>query len=91
MTLSGGFGLSSWKPEDLSPFARTVFETLGRYTAFPWPIMMAQCRRAELDPKTLDARGLGVVIDFFSEAVGRFTSPEKAAAVHAELAALMRR
>ncbi len=89
--MSGGFGLSSWKPEDLSPFARTVFETLAKYTAFPWPIMMAQCRRVDLDAKTLDSKGLAQVIDHFSEAVGRFTSPEKAAAVRADLAALARR
>ena len=89
--MSGGFGLSSWKPEDLSPFARSVFEALAKYTAFPWPIMMAQCRRVDLDPKTLDAKGLASVLDHFSEAVGRFTSPEKAAAVRADLAALIRR
>lgn len=86
-----GFGLSSWKPDDLTPFARTVFETLAKYTAFPWPIMMAQCKRADLDPKKLDARNLESVIHYLSDAVGRFTSPEKAAAVRADLAELVQR
>ena len=86
-----GYGLSSWKPEDLTPFSRSVFETLAKYTAFPWPIMMAQCRRVDVDPKTLDAKGLELVMQHLSDAVGRFTSPEQAVAVRADLMLLVGR
>jgi len=83
------FGFKTSKPSDLTPFAQRVFDTLAKYTAFPWPIMLAQCRRADVEPATLQARDLHKVIDFMSEGVARFTSPEKGEALRAELRALV--
>ncbi len=85
------FGLKSSRPDNLSPFAREVFDALAKYTAFPWPVMMAQCRRANVDPVSVSPRDLDAVCDFMAEAVGRFTSPEKAAAVRDDLRALSAR
>jgi hypothetical protein len=75
----------------LTPFAEKVFDVLGRYTAFPWPIMLAQCKRANVDPAMLRASDLPKVLDFIVEAVERFTSPEKARAVRTELQQLAER
>jgi hypothetical protein len=82
------FGLKSSRPENLTPFASQVYDTLAKYTAFPWPIMMAQCRRAGLNPVTLTPGELEAVVEFMAEAVARFTSPDKGAAVLAEMRSL---
>jgi len=82
-------GINSWKPDDLSPFATRVFETLAKYTAFPWPMMMAQCARVDVDPRKLDASGLERALVHLIEAVARYSSPEKAAAVREDLTLLI--
>jgi len=58
-----GFTLKSSKPETLAPFSLQVFDTLARYTAFPWPVMLAQCKRANLDPAALTPQDLAKVLD----------------------------
>jgi hypothetical protein len=84
------FGFAGNKPEGLSIFSKEVFDVVARYTAFPWPIISAQCRRANVDPVNLDGEGLRKVLDFIAEGVGYFTSPEKAMLVRRELALLAR-
>ena len=73
----------------LSPVARQVFAVLERHTAFPWPILAAQCKRASLAPELLLTSGLPTLIPLLAAGVGRFTSPEKEAAVKRELSALL--
>ena len=84
------FGIKSTKPENLSPFALLVFDTLSKYTTLPWPVMLAQCRRGNVDPVNLTPAELATVVDYMADAVGRFTSPEKAEAVWRELRGLAR-
>jgi hypothetical protein len=79
------FGLKSSRPGNLAPFALQVYEVLAKHTAFPWPVMMAQCRRANVEPTNLNADDLEKVVEFMAEAVARFTSPEKGMAVRTEL------
>ncbi len=78
-------------PEGMAPFARDVFDVLAKYTAFPWPILSAQCKRAGLDPLRLDGIGLTKIIPLVAEGVRLFTSPDKATLVTAELARLAAR
>lgn len=75
-------------PAGLSPFSRAVFDAIAKYTAFPWPILTAQCKRGGLDPMNLDAAALTQLIPLIAQGVGLFTSPEKAALVRAELTRL---
>lgn len=75
-------------PEGMSPFSRAVFDAVAKYTAFPWPILTAQCKRGGLDPMNLEAAGLTKLIPLVAQGVGLFTSPEKATLVAAELARL---
>jgi len=85
-----GFSLGHGAPGALSEFSAKVYEVLSRYTAFPWPVMAAQCRRLKLDPANLSAASLQQAAGLLSEGVARFTSPEKGQAVAEELRALMR-
>jgi hypothetical protein len=84
------FSFASNKPDGLSSFSREVFDVVARHTAFPWPIISAQCRRANVDPMKLDRESLGKAVDFIAEGVGYFTSPEKAMLVRRELSLLAR-
>ncbi len=73
----------------MSALAREVFRILERYTVFPWPILAAQCKRAGTTPEQLETTRLPVLIPLLAAGVGRFTSPEKEAAVKRELLALI--
>ena len=42
----------------LTPLAEQVFAVLERYTAFPWPVLSTQCKRANVDPAALGPDGL---------------------------------
>jgi hypothetical protein len=63
---------------------------LVRYTAFPWPALMAQARRLAMQPEELRAEDLPRILPRLVEGVGRFTSPAKAEAVRLELEHLVR-
>jgi hypothetical protein len=78
------------RPDDvrLSPLADKVFECIARYTAFPWPVLLTQCRRCELDPANLDHKGLRLMLEAIASSVARFTSPGKGMALRRELEAL---
>ncbi len=76
-------------PEGLGPLARSVFDVIARYTAFPWPILSAQCKRAGVDAMNLDGEGLAKIIPLVAQGVGLFTTPEKATLVRAELTRLV--
>jgi hypothetical protein len=83
-----GFGTSGGPPQGISAFSKQVFDLLLKHTPFAWPIMTAQCRRANVDPLRLDPESLGKVAGFVAEGVGAFTSPAKARQVADELALL---
>ena len=72
----------------MSPVAREVFKVLERYTAFPWPILAAQCKRVGTAPDQLEPVSLPALIPLLAAGVGRFTSPAKESAVKKELLAL---
>jgi hypothetical protein len=73
----------------LSPLAHQVFECVARYTAFPWPVLMTQCRRCQIDPATIDDKALRRLIEPIVTSVARFTSPGKGASLKRELEALL--
>lgn len=64
-----------------------VFVILARYTAFPWPVMLAQ--RVSADPANLTKKGLADALQHRATGVARFTSPEKAHRAEVELRALL--
>jgi hypothetical protein len=74
----------------LSPLARDVFLVLQEHTAFPWPVLSAQCKRLGFDVATLSPPDLVAVLPLLAVGVGRFTSPAHEAAVRAGLQALLR-
>jgi hypothetical protein len=86
----GGFSVTGGTPEALSPFSKEVFDVVAKYTKFPWPVLTAQCRRANVDPLHLDRASLEKIVDFVSDGVGFFTTPEKATQVRHELTLLAR-
>lgn len=75
-------------PEGMGLFSRIVFDVVARYTAFPWPILSAQCKRGGVDAMNLDSAGLAKIIPLVAQGVGLFTTPEKATLVSAELTRL---
>jgi hypothetical protein len=68
--------------------AQEVFARMAAYTAFPWPVLMAQCRRCKLDPGSLDTAGLRQLLDGIAASVARFAGPSKGKKLRAELSAL---
>jgi len=74
----------------LSAVAQQVFDVLRKSTGFPWPVLAAQCKRVGVTPETLSKASLHSLIPFLAAGVGRFTSPEKEAAVRKELTLLLR-
>lgn len=85
-----GLSVNVTAPEGMGALSRSVFDVLARYTAFPWPILSAQCKRAGIDPMNLDGRGVAKIIPLVAEGVRLFTSPEKATLVTGELTRLTR-
>lgn len=75
----------------LGPLSRAVFDVLARYTAFPWPVLSAQCRRAGCLAEAMSVADLRNLIPALASSVGRFTSPEKELAVRRELGTLASR
>ncbi len=67
-----------------------VFAVLARYTVFPWPVMVAQCKRVGADPANLTAPDVKRALPHLVAGVSRFTDPKKAAAAERELLALSR-
>ena len=74
----------------LSDVAQKVFDILRKYTGFPWPVLAAQCKRVGAEPETLGKASLPTLVPYLAGGVGRFTSPEKEAAVRKELEQLLR-
>jgi hypothetical protein len=72
----------------MSPVARAAFDVLAGYTAFPWPVLSSQCKRAGYSAERLTKEQLRTLIPLLAAGVGRFTSPEKEIAVKRELVAL---
>jgi hypothetical protein len=78
------------KPSGLSPLAAHMFDVLARYTVFPWPVLLTQCQRLRIDPGKLNASAATKeLVDNLATGVGRFTSPDKARKVQAELESLI--
>lgn len=75
-------------PHALNALSEQVFEVLANYTAFPWPIMMSQCKRCRVDPVALTPATLKEAIPHLSSSVARFTSPQKGEQVRIDLEAL---
>ncbi len=76
------------KPPDgvsLNALSASVFAILAEYTAFPWPILMAQAKRCGVDPAQLRATDLAALVSHLAAGVQRYPSPVKGAAVRAEL------
>lgn len=75
----------------LNALSDQVFEILARHTAFPWPVMLAQCKRVAADPANLTVESLQMAAPFMVQGVARFTDPLRAQQVGRELAELTRR
>lgn len=69
----------------LTPLSSRVFQVLAQHTAFPWAVMVAQCKRCDVDPTAIEPSELKKVTPFLSSGVARFTSPEKGESVTSEL------
>ena len=72
----------------LNALSQQVIERVSRYTTLGWPIMMAQCRRANVDPANLQPQDVSAIMAFLTAGVARFTSPENAEKLEADLAPL---
>jgi hypothetical protein len=69
----------------MTPLSSRVFQVLAQHTAFPWAVMVAQCKRCDVDPSALGPSELKRVAPFLCSGVARFTSPEKGESVRREL------
>lgn len=71
-------GLNKLPPDvTLAALSTDVFLILERFTAFPWPVMLSQCRRLGVDPERIPPDRLNELIPLLSTGVSRFTSPSK--------------
>jgi hypothetical protein len=69
----------------MTPLSARVFQVLAQHTAFPWAVMLAQCKRCDVDPSALSPTDLKKVAPYLSTGVARFTTPEKGESVLREL------
>lgn len=76
---------------ELNPLSGQVFETLARFTAFPWPVMLAQCKRVRVDPARLTPETLEAALPYIIQGVGRFTDQANASTAEKALVELTRR
>lgn len=76
---------------ELGRLSARVFEVLERHTAFPWPVLVAQCKRHGLEPADLSASELETLVPFLAKGVARFTSPANGEHVRRELLQLLGR
>jgi len=74
---------------ELSEVSAAVFEILSEYTAFPWPVLMAQAQRRGVVPESLTIADLEVLLPLLARGVERFTSPEAGEKVRERLSALI--
>lgn len=74
----------------LNPLSQRVVDLLERNTVFPWPVLMAQCKRFNVDPAALTPATLAPVVDAIADGVARFTSPAKGDEVRRALHTLCR-
>lgn len=74
----------------LGPLSSRVFEVLEAHTAFPWPVLAAQCKRHGFDPADISAQELTTLIPRLAAGVERFTSPAHGAEVARALERLAR-
>jgi len=65
------------RPIGLNELSTRVFDVLAASTAFPWPILETQAKRAKRDPLNLTRDDLEELLLKLIEALGRYTSPEK--------------
>ena len=72
-----------------SALSEAVFDILAQHTEFPWPVMLAQCKRVAADPANLAKKSLTEAPPHIVIGVARFTSPEKAAQLEQELRAVI--
>lgn len=79
------------RPADvtLNALSEQVFDVLSRFTVFPWPVMVAQCKRVSVDPENLTKAGLAKSLPFLVTGVGRFTDEDKAASAEQALTRLL--
>ncbi len=79
------------RPADVTfnPLSEAVFDVLSRFTVFPWPVMVAQCKRVSVDPANLTKEGLAKSLPFLVTGVGRFTDEDKAAGAEQALTRLL--
>lgn len=78
----------SSKPPGLSDVSSRVFDLLSKHTAFPWPVMQAQCNRVGKDATKLSALDVRDVAELLAQSVARFGKPGVKDVVLAELLAL---
>jgi hypothetical protein len=72
----------------LGSLTEQVFDILAGYTAFPWPVLVTQAKRCGVDLAALTPSDLDKLAPHLAVGVERYTSPQKGAAVKAELVAL---
>src|SRR5690606_14272240 len=75
---------------ELGSLASKEISVLSEYTAFPWPVMLAQSRRRGVDPARITPDDLRELLPLLSAGVERFTSPQKGEAVRQDLERLLR-
>ncbi len=74
---------------ELNPLSQHVFGLLREFTAFPWPLLHTQAKRAGCDPANLGRPALKRIIEPLARGVARFNSPEAGREVQLALERLL--
>ena len=62
---------------DMNPLARQIHDLMVRFTLFPVPILVAQCKHIGKTPTTLEASDLARLAPYVGNAVTLFSNPVK--------------
>jgi len=62
---------------DMNDLAKRLHALIGQYTAFPGPILTAQCKYIKKTPSTIEPADLEKLSTYIGRAVALFSNPAK--------------
>jgi len=63
---------------DYNDLSRKIHDILAKYSHFPEPILVTQCKRLGKTPRDLSASDLPQLADFIKKAINNFSNPQRA-------------
>jgi hypothetical protein len=63
---------------DYNDLSRKIHDILAKYSHFPEPILVTQCKRLGKTPRDLSLSDLPQLAEFIKKAISNFSNPQRA-------------